>query len=51
MTGGYTQAIQRIAALYKIERKIKGFSVDDRLAARQSSAKPFCVDLHEWLKL
>jgi transposase len=46
-----TQAIQRIAALYKIERQIKGFSVEDRLAARQSNSKPLCEDLHAWLKL
>ena len=46
-----TQAIQRIAALYKIEREIKGLSVQDRHAARQSSSKPLCKDLHEWLKL
>lgn len=46
-----TQALQRIAALYKIERQVKGFSVEDRLAIRQSSAKPLCKDLHEWLKL
>lgn len=46
-----TQAIQRIAALYKIEREIKGLSVQDRHAARQSSSKPLCRDLHEWLKL
>ena len=44
-------AIQHIAALYKIERQIKGFSVDDRLAARQASSQPLCEDLHEWLKL
>ena len=37
-----TQAIQRIAALYKIEREIKDFSVEDRHAGRQSSAKPLC---------
>ncbi|OQW86192.1 MAG: hypothetical protein BWK72_18205, partial [Rhodoferax ferrireducens] len=42
-------AIQRIAAPYKIEREIKGFSVEDRHAARQSSAKPLCKDLHDWL--
>jgi transposase len=46
-----TQAIQRIAALYQIERQVKGCSVEDRLAIRQSSSKPLCVDLHEWLKL
>ncbi len=46
-----TQALQRIAALYKIERQVKGFSVEERLTIRQSSSKPLCVDLHEWLKL
>jgi transposase len=46
-----TQAILRIAALYKIEREIKGLSVEDRLAIRQSSSMPLCVNLHEWLKL
>jgi transposase len=46
-----TQAVQRIAALYQIERQIKGLSVEDRLAIRQASAKPLCEDLHAWLKL
>ena len=44
------QAIQRIAALYKVEREIQGLSVQDRRAARQFSSKPLCNDLHEWLK-
>ena len=46
-----TQAIQRMAALYKIERQVKDFSVEDRLAARQSSSKPLCQELHAWLNL
>lgn len=46
-----TQAIQRMAALYKIERQVKGLSPDDRQAIRQSSAKPLCEELHTWLKL
>jgi len=46
-----TQAIQRMAALYKIERQVKGLSPEDRQAIRQSSAKPLCEDLHAWLKL
>jgi transposase len=46
-----TQAIQRIAALYQIERQVKGFSVEDRLAARQSGSKPLCEDMHAWLTL
>ena len=46
-----TQAIQRIAALYQIERTVKGFTAEDRLVIRQSSSKPICEDLHAWLKL
>ena len=46
-----TQAIQRIAALYQIERQVKGCSAEDRQAIRQSSSKPICEDLHAWLKL
>lgn len=46
-----TQALQRIAALYKIERQVKGFSVEERQTIRQSSSKPLCEDLHAWLKL
>jgi transposase len=46
-----TQAIQRIAALYQIERQVKGFSAEDRRAIRQSSSKPLCEDLYTWLKL
>ena len=46
-----TQAIQRIAALYQIERQVKGLSAEDRQAIRQSSSKPLCEDLHAWLML
>jgi transposase len=46
-----TQAIQRMAALYQIERQVKGFSPEDRQVIRQSSSKPLCEDLHAWLKL
>ena len=46
-----TQAIQRIAALYQIERQVKGLTAEDRLAIRQSSSKPLCEDLHVWLRL
>ncbi|CAM3888921.1 IS66 family transposase [Polaromonas hydrogenivorans] len=46
-----TQALQRMAALYQIERQVKGFSAEDRQAIRQSSSKPLCEDLHAWLKL
>ncbi len=46
-----TQALQRIAALYQIERQAKGLLAEERLAIRQSSAKPLCEDLHAWLRL
>ena len=46
-----TQAIQRIAALYQIERQVKGCSAEDRLTIRQSTSKPLCEDLHAWLTL
>lgn len=46
-----TQALQRIAALYQIERQVKALTVEERLAIRQSSSKPLSEDLHEWLKL
>ena len=46
-----TQAIQRITALYQIERQVKGFTAEDRLVIRQSSSKPLCEDLHPWFKL
>lgn len=46
-----TQAIQRIAALYQIERQVKGLSPEERQAIRQSTSKPLCEDLHAWLKL
>ena len=45
------QAIQRIAALYQIERQAKGLSPEERQAIRQSSSKPLCEDLHAWLML
>ena len=46
-----TQAIQRIAALYQIERQVKGLSAEDRLSIRQSNSKPHCEELHVWLQL
>jgi hypothetical protein len=45
------QAIQRIAALYQIERQIKGLSAEDRLSIRQSNSKPHYEELHVWLQL
>lgn len=45
------QAVQRIAALYQIERQVKGCLPPERQAIRQARAKPLCEDLHAWLTL
>ena len=41
----------RIGRLYKIEREISSLSAHDRLAIRQSIAKPHWDELHVWLQL
>ena len=46
-----TQAVQRIAWLYRIEREAKELPVQERLALRQSKTKPLCEELHVWLRL
>ena len=46
-----TQAVQRIAWLYRIEREAKELPAQDRLAMRQTKAKPLCEGLHAWLGL
>ncbi len=43
------QALQRIQLLYRIERKAKNLSDDERLALRQQQAAPALAGLHEWL--
>jgi transposase len=42
------EAIQRIGALYDIEREIRGKPADDRLEIRQARARPLMDDLHRW---
>lgn len=44
------EAINRIAALYAIEKDIKGKPPDIRRAARQELSKPLLEDLGQWLK-
>jgi transposase len=44
------EAIARIAALYTIEKEIKGHPPDVRKAVRQEQAKPLLEDLEQWLK-
>ena len=40
------EAVQRIDALFEIEREINGLSADERKAARQIHSAPLVTDLH-----
>ena len=44
------QAVQRIDALFEIERSIHGFDADRRKAARQEKSAPLVEDLHAWMR-
>jgi transposase len=44
------EALQRIGALYEIERDIKGLKPEARRAARQAQSKPLVEELHAWLE-
>jgi len=44
-----SEALQRIAALYAIEKEIRGKPADQRRAARQARTKPLVDDLKTWL--
>ena len=46
-----TQAVQRIAWLYRIEKEVRELPEQQRLAIRQSRARPLCEELHLWLRL
>lgn len=43
------EAVQRIDALFDIERAINGLSADKRLAVRQERSAPLVADLYGWL--
>ena len=43
------EAVQRLDALFDIERAINGTSIDERLAARREHSTPLMTDLHAWL--
>ncbi len=43
------EAVQRIDALFDIERGINGESADDRRTARQTLSAPLVADLHAWM--
>jgi transposase len=44
------EAVQRIDALFDIERAINGQTVDQRLAARQLHSAPLVADLEAWMR-
>jgi transposase len=46
-----TQAIQRIARLYRIEKEARQMTAADRLRHRQLEAMPLWKELHVWLRL
>ncbi len=43
------EAVQRIDALFDIEREINGHSPEDRRTTRQASSAPLVANLHRWL--
>jgi transposase len=46
-----SEALERIAALYAIEKTIRGRSADQRRAVRQERSKPLVLALKAWLEL
>src|SRR5271165_3613069 len=45
-----TEAVHRIAALYRIEAEIKGRSADERRTVRTARAKPLFDEMRRWLE-
>jgi transposase len=45
-----SEALERIAALYRIEKTIRGASPDHRRSVRQDKSKPLVVVLKSWLE-
>jgi transposase len=45
-----TETLQRIAALYEIEARVRGKSAADRLAVRQTESKPLVAELRIWFE-
>ena len=45
-----TEALERIAALYRIEAEIRGTSAEERRAARQEQSRPLVAALKVWLE-
>jgi transposase len=46
-----TQAVQRIAWLYRIERQASALTPEQRYVMRQEQARALCDEMHVWLKL
>ena len=44
------EAVNRIDAIFDIERKINGVSAEERLAARRSRSAPLVAALEEWMR-
>jgi transposase len=44
------EALERIGALYAIEKEIRGQSAEERRAARQGRTRPLLADLEPWLR-
>ncbi len=44
------EALERIGALYAIEKEIRGHSAEERRAARQERTRPLLADLEPWLR-
>jgi transposase len=45
-----SEALDRIAALYAIEKEIRGHSADERRAMRQDRSRPIVDNLEPWLR-
>lgn len=45
-----TEALARIAALYRVEASIRGQSVGHRLTVRQAESRPLVTDLRAWFE-
>ena len=45
-----SETLERIAALYAIEKDIRGRSAEERRAIRQEKTLPLLVDLEPWLR-
>ena len=45
-----TEALDRIGALYGIEREIRGQTAEQRREIRQARAKPLLDQFHRWLE-